>query len=753
MIRALTVRKRLAAVCTLLGWFGCLAAGGCFSGQSGREHQAEETGHQRMVRMLAEQKSASLLRSSLFGDEPLRENEWGLENLPLSVSEKFQAHYAAGLAAKRLGLSEKAVEHLRAAHELSGRLPPQILSSAPGIRQQVLLHLSGACLRMGETANCVHCQTSESCIFPIRGEGVHQQKSGSQLAVGYLEEYLRNDPQHPTARWLLNIAHMTLGSYPEGVPPEYRIPEERFASEVEFPRFTNVAREVGLATESLSGGVIVDDFDGDHWLDVLVSDWGDAGQLRYFRNTGQGQFQDQTAEAGLEGLFGGLNLVQADYDNDGDVDALVLRGAWRGGEGIPLNSLLRNDGLGHFEDVTFAAGLGDAALPSSTAAWADFDNDGDLDLYVGNEQVPCQLFENDGQGRFRDVAQRAGVENRRFTKGVVWGDFDADGYPDLYVSNYGTPQGNSAADDGAGAFTSGGGEPNRLYRNNRDGTFTDVAEQLGVSRPLVSFPAWFWDFNNDGALDLFVATFDGTVHQVAQEFLGIASGAERPCLYEGDGRGGFREVAAERKLDRMSLTMGANFGDLNNDGFLDVYLGTGHPPFEALMPNLMLLSQGGQTFADVTTAGGFGHLQKGHAIAFADIDNDGDQDVFAEMGGAFPGDTAINALFRNVGFDNHWLTVKLIGQRSNKSAIGARLRLVIDEAGGQREIYRWVSSGGSFGANPLRQEIGLGAATIVTTLEIHWPTTGQSQSFHDLPADQWLEIREGDSEYRVLNVR
>lgn len=387
------------------------------------------------------------------------------------------------------------------------------------------------------------------------------------------------------------------------------------------------------------------------------------------------------------------------------------------------------------------------------AGLADFDNDGDLDLYVGNEQVPCQLFENDGQGRFRDVAQRAGVENRRFTKGVVWGDFDADGYPDLYVSNYGTPQGNSAADDGAGAFTSGGGEPNRLYRNNRDGTFTDVAEQLGVSRPLVSFPAWFWDFNNDGALDLFVATFDGTVHQVAQEFLGIASGAERPCLYEGDGRGGFREVAAERKLDRMSLTMGANFGDLNNDGFLDVYLGTGHPPFEALMPNLMLLSQGGQTFADVTTAGGFGHLQKGHAIAFADIDNDGDQDVFAEMGGAFPGDTAINALFRNVGFDNHWLTVKLIGQRSNKSAIGARLRLVIDEAGGQREIYRWVSSGGSFGANPLRQEIGLGAATIVTTLEIHWPTTGQSQSFHDLPADQWLEIREGDSEYRVLNVR
>ena len=157
--------------------------------------------------------------------------------------------------------------------------------------------------------------------------------------------------------------------------------------------------------------------------------------------------------------------------------------------------------------------------------------------------------------------------------------------------------------------------------------------------------------------------------------------------------------------------MAGNFGDLDNDGYLDFYLGTGYPDYEALMPNVMYRNRRGTGFADVTSAGGFGHLQKGHGIAFADLDNDGDQDVFEQMGGFLPGDKYFNVAFENPGFGNHWIGVELVGVRSNRSAIGARIRAEVVENGRRRSIYKHVNSGGSFGANPLRQTIGLGEAS------------------------------------------
>ena len=204
-------------------------------------------------------------------------------------------------------------------------------------------------------------------------------------------------------------------------------------------------------------------------------------------------------------MYGGLNLIPGDYDNDGDLDILVLRGAWVGKAGQHPNSLLRNDGQGRFEDVTFEAGLGEVHYPTQTAAWADYDNDGDLDLYVGNETSPeftspCQLFCNNGDGTFTDIAARAGVTQGGYAKGVAWGDYDGDRFPDLYVSNL------------LG--------PNRLYRNNRNGTFTNLASQLSVTQPLRSFPVWFWDFDNDGTLDLFVASYTGPAGHVAAYHLG-----------------------------------------------------------------------------------------------------------------------------------------------------------------------------------------------------------------------------------------
>jgi hypothetical protein len=203
--------------------------------------------------------------------------------------------------------------------------------------------------------------------------------------------------------------------------------------------------------------------------------------------------------------------------------------------------------------------------------------------------------------------------------------------------------------------------------------------------------------------------------------------------------------------------MGCNFGDVDNDGFPDFYLGTGDPDYETLVPNLFFHNQRGERFADVTTAAGLGHLQKGHGVAFADFDHDGDQDIFIELGGAYPGDKFGNALFENPGFGNNWITIKLIGKQSNRSAIGARVRAEIEESVdkgpvSRRSVYKWVNSGGSFGANPLRLEIGLGSAEKISVLEVYWPTTGLTQRFHDVPVNQFIEIEESSPTYRPYKM-
>ena len=196
--------------------------------------------------------------------------------------------------------------------------------------------------------------------------------------------------------------------------------------------------------------------------------------------------------------------------------------------------------------------------------------------------------------------------------------------------------------------------------------------------------------------------------------------------------------------------MGCNFGDLDNDGYLDSYIGTGDPGLASLMPNRMFRNAAGQFFQDVTTSGGFGHLQKGHGVAFGDIDHDGDQDVFAVMGGAFTGDIAPNVLFENPGHGNHWIKLKLEGVRSNRAAIGARIKVSLNTKNGSRDVYATVTSGSSFGASSLRQEIGLGQANSIRAIEIAWPAGGDVQVFQNVAMDQFLHIREGDPMPLVL---
>ncbi len=186
-----------------------------------------------------------------------------------------------------------------------------------------------------------------------------------------------------------------------------------------------------------------------------------------------------------------------------------------------------------------------------------------------------------------------------------------------------------------------------------------------------------------------------------------------------------------------------NYGDLDNDGWLDLYVGTGGPALNDLVPKRMFRNAEGRSFQDVTTSGDFGHLQKGDAICFGDLFNDGNQDIYEVMGGVYSGDVAHNVLYRNPGNNNHWVTLTLEGVQSNRSAIGARIKVTVVTTTGTRALYRTVGAGDSYGASPLRQEIGLGQAEAIRSVEIFWPRTGKTQLITGLSLDHRYRILEG----------
>ena len=603
-------------------------------------------------------------------------------------------------------------------------------------------------LRIGEQENCISNHTSQSCLLPISQMGVHRLSRGSQGAIDALTRHLQVYTNDMSGIWLMNVAHMTLGSYPDGVPAQWRIPPKVFASDHDIKRFPEVGSAAGVDVTGLAGGSIAEDFNGDGYLDLMVSDQSWDGQLQFLHNNADGTFSNRTKSAGLLGITGGLNIIQTDYNNDGFPDVLVLRGGWLGNEGRIPNSLLRNNGNGTFDDVTSKAGLL-SYHPTQTAAWFDYDGDGWLDLFIGNESWvdegemhPCELFHNNRDGTFTDVAAKAGVDIRHEVKGVVAGDFNNDGRTDLYLSTR----------DGANLLLRNDG-PDEKSKESTAWKFTDIGSEAGVAEPMESFPTACFDYDNDGWLDILVIGYQAfKVGDVAADYLGQARGAARARLYHNDGDGTFTDVTAKQGLYKILLGMGLNYGDLDNDGCLDFYVGTGNPGLDTLIPNRMFRNNAGKRFQDVTTSGGFGHLQKGHGISFADLDNDGDQDVHAVMGGAFSGDTYQNALFRNPGHGNHWITLKLEGTKSNRPAIGAVIKATVQTPSGERTIYKHVSTGASFGASPFRLEIGLGNATSLLKLEIKWPS-GTTTTLANLAMDQFYKLKEGATSAEVWNLK
>ena len=510
-------------------------------------------------------------------------------------------------------------------------------------------------------------------------------------------------------------------------------------------RHENGATPEKYMPETMSGGGLFFDYDGDGWLDVFLVNGGSfvdasvaaAAAHRLYRNDGDGTFTDRSAGSGIAVSGYGMGACAADYDNDGDVDLYVTS--------MGPNRLYRNEGEGRFADVTGAAGAG-YDLWSSSCAFGDVDNDGDVDLYVVNyvdfaadNNKPCVhtgdvpvychpnvyngrsdvLFRNDGDGAFTDVSRASGVHHAGGKGlGVVFADYDRDGWTDIYVANDSVP--------------------NFLFHNRGDGAFEEVALFAGVAvdragEPLAGMGTDMGDVDGDGLPDAFVTNLATQTHN----------------LYTNLGAGLFMDSTYESGAGRATLPFvgfGAVFADFDNDGDLDIAVANGEVIDNVALfqdnrtypqRNLLLANDGNGNFTDVGPASGPGFaLEKvGRALAAGDIDNDGDQDLLVVN----VGQTA--DLLRNDGENaGRSILVRTVGTGSNRDGVGAELTLSV----GDRRLVRHVKAGSSYLAqSDLRVHFGLGAAERAERLEIRWPG-GNVDVIEDIAPGRILTVREGE---------
>jgi len=393
------------------------------------------------------------------------------------------------------------------------------------------------------------------------------------------------------------------------------------------PVFTDITDTAGVGDAGNGKGVAFADVDNDGDWDLYVSNKGGANRL--YRNNGDGTFTDATAELGENLGDAGFSMgsVFFDFDNDGWVDLYIPKG---GRYEIEANRLLRNVN-GRFVDVTERAGVGSKEFTYAAAA-ADYNGDGFLDLYLANYGVGAknQLYRNNGDGTFTDVTDEAGVGDRSWSWMAVWADVNGDNLPDLYVVNGRYPA----------------GEPNTLYLNRGDGTFANVGREAGVADAHWGLGAAFADVDNDGDLDLFVSNYVGP-----------------NALYLNDGQGRFTLAAESAGLADLGWGKGPTFGDLDHDGYLDLYEG------DCKVANQLYRNNGDGTFTNI--AGDNPAVQcaavRTKGTSFADVDGDGDLDLYVVNWGAE------NRLLQNQTNGQNWLKVRLTGTLSNRMAVGSRV--------------------------------------------------------------------------------
>ncbi len=438
--------------------------------------------------------------------------------------------------------------------------------------------------------------------------------------------------------------------------------------------FTDITEQAGVGNVGNGKGVAWADIDNDGDSDLFISNKG--GKSILYRNDGAGRFTDVTDASGIGAAAVGYSMGScfADYDNDGFADLYIVKG---GRDEIEANRLLHNDGDGTFTDVTEKAGVG-AKMFTYGASWADYDKDGFLDLYLANYGVGKTniLYRNNGDGTFTDVTAKAGVGDRSWSWTACWADVNNDSWPDLYVVNGQYPA----------------GQPNKLYLNNGDGTFTDASKASGADDPNWGLGAAFADVDSDGDLDLYVSNYVGPNR-----------------LLLNDGKGFFTEASAAVMKGYEGWGKGPAYGDVDNDGDLDLYEG------DCKLANQLYINDGTGSFKN--------QAEKFPAIlnegvrtkgtAFSDYDNDGDLDLFVVNWGAS------NKLYRNDQNDKNFLLVKAVGSVSNRDAVGARVTV---RQGGKVIGVREVATAMGFCAQPpLTQHFGL-PTSAACDVEVRFPS-------------------------------
>ena len=521
--------------------------------------------------------------------------------------------------------------------------------------------------------------------------------------------------------------------------------------------FTNVATESGILfrhengaspdkyfPEIMGGGVLIFDYDNDDWADLFLVDGGSFADPeasarsghRLYRNMGGGTFADVTGDSGIGASGFGMGACAADYDNDGWTDLYVT--------GFGRNRLYRNTGEAEFRDVTSAAGVGAPAW-SASCAFGDVDNDGHVDLYVANyvdfdpsdnrfcgfgdvrsychpnvyESVADVFYRNNGDGTFTDATREAGLDRADGNGlGVVFGDYDGDGWTDIYVANDAVP--------------------NFLFHNMGSGSFEEVAFWAGVAvgitaKPLAGMGTDMGDFNGDGLPDIFVTNLDLETH----------------TLYANVGGGLFDDVTLRSGVGEATLPyvgFGTAFLDFDNDMDLDIAIANGDVDDNASrmsdtktfeQPNLLLRNDGSGRFTNLGTAAGpaFDARKPSRALAVGDLDNDGDPDIVIGNLGQSP-----DLLRNDGGSRRNALLVRAEGVTANRGGVGALVTLSVESS----TMVREVRAGSSYLAqNDARVHFGMGGAERAERLEIRWPGGGVDV-VEDIQANQILTVREGE---------
>jgi hypothetical protein len=614
--------------------------------------------------------------------------------------------------------------------------------AASGESEKRVFWLGLSQLREGEALNCLpnvmsgdhmmDMDHAQYCALPIRK--FHQEPKYARAAEKTLLHLIHTWGQdNRLYHWMLNYAAMVSNDFPAGVPPEYRVSAEfisRFygagkqQTEREFAniKFDERAAEMGINTFNAGRGVAVEDFDHDGYLDIITG--GGYDDLRYYHNKAGTGFEDWTERSGFKGYRQPFFITVADIDNDGYPDLLVTHMFH---DGV---TLFRNKGDGTFEDVTTQWGLpvkrADNALASSWAtAWGDVNNDGKIDLFFSRMgmEIPfaqgllarprfySALYVNEG-GKFVERTAEYGLSaivRDKYFIGAAFGDYDNDGLPDLLLSS---PIVNES-----------------VLLKNMEGKRFEVSK--AYSHPNGSFVAAFLDVNHDGRLDIFQGGFSDARSSIEMGMFGANpddyhTGKSTVLVQQPDGK--FTE--AKGFFDMPGGTMGSSFGDIDNDGCYDFYLGTGSPEGWFIFPKLMykgVADSNGCALktANISMTNNFATVQKGHGIAFFDFNNDGLQDIYSSLGGMWPADRWPNQFFVNHSdVKNQFVKIRLLGRRTNSLGIGARIKVTAhDQAGGKIVRQVLVDQKTAFGSGPYLMHIGLGKAVAVDEAEVYWPAS------------------------------